>query len=261
MFGILGPNGAGKTTLLNIFSYRNFFAFMELLFWPVIGLLSVGFMSNFLGLDKNFTAFILTGAITAGVLQVTQLDVSYSLLYDIWSKSIKHTFLAPVSHYDYIFGSWIIGIVRGSIVFFIMVVFSNYAFGFILPSITITFIFLLGLYVDALVVGMLVCLLVLMYGQRVEVTAWSLATMLMLLCGIYYPVSYLPKMFVKLAELVPLTYFLEYYRAAYGFTPIFSHSLLKGFGLSFIYVMILFYLINYSFERARRTGMILKLSE
>ncbi len=244
-----------------IFSFRNFFAFMELLFWPVIGLLSVGLMSNFLGLQENYASFILTGAITAGVLQVTQLDVSYSLLYDIWSKSIKHTFLAPVAHYDYILGSWILGIVRGTMVFVIMAVFSVYAFDFVLPPPMITFMFMLGLYVNALVIGMLVCLLVLLYGQRVEVTAWSLATMLMLICGIYYPVNFLPKIFLKLSEFIPLTYFLEYYRSAYGFAPLFSHSLLKGFVLSFVYVIILFYLINYSFERARRTGMILKLSE
>jgi len=90
---------------------------MEILFWPVVGLLSVGIMGSFLELRENTLAFVLTGAITAGVLQVTQLDVSYSLLYDIWSKSIKHTFLAPITQYDYIVGSWLVGVSRGGLVF------------------------------------------------------------------------------------------------------------------------------------------------
>jgi ABC-2 type transport system permease protein len=218
-------------------------------------------MGNFLKLQPNLLEFILTGAIAAGVLQVAQLDVSYSLLYDIWSKSIKHTFLAPVSEYEYIIGSWLIGIARGIVVFVLLVIFSHWAFGFNLPSFERSLIFAVGIFLSALIIGMLVCWLVLLYGQRVEVTAWSLATMLMLVCGIYYPVNYLPKPFMIFAELIPLTYFLEYFRMAYGFKPVFSHVLIKGFGLSFIYSACFFVMLKAAFMKARRTGMILRLSE
>jgi ABC-2 type transport system permease protein len=74
-----------------IFAKRNFFAFAEILFWPFVSLVSIGLMGNFLDLKSNLLNFVLTGAIASGVLQVTQLDVSYGLLYEIWSKSIKHT--------------------------------------------------------------------------------------------------------------------------------------------------------------------------
>ncbi len=258
-------NWPGKTyafTYRNyIFAKRNFFAFMEILFWPVVGLLSVGLMGSFLELKENTLAFVLTGAISAGVLQVSQLDVSYSLLYDIWSKSIKHTFLAPINQYDYIVGSWFVGIGRGSLVFVLLGFFSSKAFGFKLAGAAATLIFLSGVFMFALVIGMLVCFLIMLYGQRVEATAWSLATLLMLACGIYYPVSFLPKPFFALASIIPLTHFLEYYRSFYGFSPVFSHSLLRGFGLTLIYVVLLFRLLKYAFERARRTGMILRISE
>jgi len=244
-----------------IFAKRNFFAFMEILFWPVVGLLSVGIMGNFLELKENTLAFVLTGAITAGVLQVTQLDVSYSLLYDIWSKSIKHTFLAPVNHYDYILGSWIVGMMRGLIVFILLTFFSQKAFGFIMPVFFATLIFLGGIFLSALIIGMLVCLLIMLYGQRVEVTAWSLATLLMLICGIYYPINFLPQPLPLVASLIPLTYFLEYYRAFYGFSPLFSHSLLTGLILTVVYIFILFRFLKMAFARARRTGIILRLSE
>lgn len=244
-----------------IFAKRNFFAFMEILFWPVVSLLSIGLMGAFLKLEGNILAFILTGAITSGVLQVTQLDVSYSLLYDIWSKSIKHTFLAPVTQYDYIIGSWIIGMLRGAVVFAMLAVFSAEVFHFRLPGLVPTLIFAAGIFASALVIGMLVCLLIMLYGQRVEVTAWSLSTLLMLVSGIYYPVSFLPKPFTDVAALLPLTYFLEYYRSFYGFTPVFSHSLLKGFLSTAVYTVILFRLLRLSFDRARRTGMLLRLSE
>jgi ABC-2 type transport system permease protein len=244
-----------------IFAKRNFFAFTEILFWPFVSLVSIGLMGNFLDLKSNLLNFVLTGAIASGVLQVTQLDVSYGLLYEIWSKSIKHTFLAPVSQYHYIVGSWCVGMVRGTIVFVILIIFSGVAFGFSLPSWGVTLIFLSGIFLNALVIGMMVCVLILLYGQRVEITAWSLATLSMLLSGIYYPVSFLPKAVVPLAELIPLTFFLEYFRSAYGFEPVFSYPLLKGYGLTAFYILLLLWLLRRAFERSRKTGMILRLSE
>jgi ABC-2 type transport system permease protein len=234
---------------------------MEILFWPMVGLLSLGIMGDFLDLKENMLAFILTGVVTAGVLQVTQLDVSYSLLYDIWSKSIKQTFLSPVTQYDYIVGSWIIGIGRGTIVFILLTFFSKEVFGLILPDITRRVVFAAGIFLSALVIGMLVCLLIMLFGQRVEISAWSLSHLLMLICGVYYPVSYLPQPFMSIASALPLTYFLEYYRSFYGFTPVFPHSLIKGFLLGGIYVFGLLWCLRYAFRRARKTGMILKLSE
>lgn len=234
---------------------------MEILFWPVVSLLSIGIMGSFLGLEENLLAFILTGAIASGVLQVTQLDVSYSLLYDIWSKSIKHTFLAPVNQYDYIIGSWIIGILRGGVVFVMLALFSAKAFNLALAGTIPTIIFLAGIFISALVIGMLVCLLIMFFGQRVEVTAWSLSTLLMLASGIYYPVNFLPGPFKAIAAAIPLTHFLEYYRSFYGFTPLFSHSLFWGFGLTAVYASIFFVLLDFAFDHARKTGMILRLSE
>ena len=226
-----------------------------------MSLLSVGIMSSFLGLETNLVAFVLTGAITAGVLQVTQLDVSYGLLYDIWGKSIKHSFLAPVENSDYLIGSWIIGIIRGTVVFGLLSYFSSRIFGFSLPGIYETFIFLCGLFLSALNVGMFVWLLIFMFGQKVDITAWTMAHMLMLLSGIYYPVSYLPGFLKPLASLIPLTYFLEYYRSFYGFETVYSNLIIKGFSLTVVYTIVLYYLLSIALKKAKRSGILLKLSE
>lgn len=244
-----------------IFAKRNFFAFTEIVFWPFVSLVAIGLMGNFLDLKGNLVNFVLTGAITGGVLQVTQLDVSYSLLYDIWSKSLKHTFLAPVTPYHFVLGSWLIGMIRGSVVFVLLAAVSYAAFGFTLPGIGMTLIFVSGIYLNALVIGMMVCFLVMLFGQRVEITAWSLATLAMLISGIYYPVSYLPTWVMHIASVIPLTFFLEHFRAGYGFTPVFSYPLAKGYALLACYLLLFFWALRYAFERSRRSGMILRLSE
>ncbi len=244
-----------------LFAIKSFFTFAEILFWPVIQIISIGIMGTFLELRPELLFFLLTGAIVGGVLQVTQLDVAYGFLYDVWSKSLKQTFMAPVKTYDYIAGSWAFGILRGSLSFGLLLVIARLAFNFQLPAWPIVALTLAGVFCSALLLGMLVQLFILLFGQRIDIIAWIAAVLMMLVCGIYYPVTYLPKILINVAAWLPLTYFLEYFRAGYGFPLTFAHPLLKGFSLSLLFMVIIFFLVQLAYERARKTGMILKLSE
>jgi len=186
-----------------------------------------------------------------------------ALLYDVWSKAIKHGFAAPVGIRHLLFGSLIVGILRGGSVFVILVVasYALFGFNFTLPGALPIALFVLGLFLSAAMVGIFVCILVLMFGNRAEVAAWSLVSLMLLLCGVYYPVSVLPAWVRVLAEIIPLTYFLEYFRLFYGFPPIFSHVLLKGYVMVIAYLVIEVYAMKAALRRAKRTGLLLKLSE
>ena len=234
---------------------------MEIIFWPFVSIISIGLMGNFLQFQGNIMNFILTGAITSGVLQITQLDVAYSMLYDVWSKSVKHSFLAPINHFHYILGGWFVGILRGILVFLLMLMFSRHYFGFSLPTFTVTVIFLAGVFLNGMVLGVLVCILVFFFGQKVDIAAWSFVALIMLFCGIYYPVSSLPPAAKIIAELIPLTYFLDYFRIEYGFTPVFPHALWLGFGEIIIYLVFSFYGLEWAYQKSCKSGMILRLSE
>src|SRR5512141_1403509 len=138
-----------------IISKRNIFTVFELFFWPMISLLSIGLLTRFLKVDDSMVSFLLVGSIALTILQVAQIDVAYVLLFDMWSKSIKNTFIAPVHSYHLIFGALLFGIARGSIVFGILIVVSRYLFGFdfqrggLLPVL----IFLAGVFATAAVIG------------------------------------------------------------------------------------------------------------
>lgn len=244
-----------------IFSIRNFYAFAELLFWPSFGVISVGLMGSFLALNPNMRAFLLTGAIVSGALSVVQMDVAYSLLFDVWSKSLKQTFVTPISNYNYILGTWFFGIFRGLIVMLILGGFSALAFKFYLPAPGIVVLSMMGIFLSALVIGMGVIFIILFFGQRIMDIVWMMTNLIMLLCGIYYPVSMLPKFLQVVSGLIPVTYFIEYYRTGYGFKPVFENGLLIGYGLCAAYILILFYLLGIAERRARKNGMILRLSE
>ena len=76
-----------------IISRRNIFTVFELFFWPMISLLSIGLLTRFLAVEGSMVSFLLVGAIALTILQVAQIDVAYVLLFDMWSKSIKNTFI------------------------------------------------------------------------------------------------------------------------------------------------------------------------
>ncbi len=244
-----------------IFAKRNIFFLAEMLFWPVMGILSVGLMGSFLKLEENTLAFVLTGAIAAGVLQVTQLDVGYSLLYDVWSKSVKHTFLSPIHMSSAILGAWLTGMVRGSIIFIALTLMARIFFGFHLPTLAPSVLFLFGIFWMSLISGMGVWILVLLYGQRAEVAVWAASYLIMVLCGLYYPVGIFPEPFLTLAKLIPLTYFLDGIRGFYGFTPMFAHAFKTGAAFCVIYTVGGMFLVQAALNHSRKNGQLLRLSE
>src|SRR5436853_566590 len=99
---------------------RNVFFFFELLFWPIVGVLSIGLMTRFLHLTPEQASFVLIGTIALSVVNVCQLEVAYAVLLDVWSKSLKHQFLAPIGIRHLTLGSWLVGMARGGALFLLL---------------------------------------------------------------------------------------------------------------------------------------------
>jgi ABC-2 type transport system permease protein len=251
---------AARTALVN---RRNIFAIVEMLFWPAIGLFSVGLLTRFLQLGPETVTFILIGALAMNTIQIAQLDLSYALLYSVWAKSLKHEFIAPVRLAHILLGAGLAGLVRGLMVFLIMGLLSVQLFQMDLrsPGIGGLAIILVGMFLNAAIIGAVVLSLVLRFGQRAEVAAWAFSYLMLLLCGLYYPIQVLPPAVQVLAQLIPLTYFLEYFRHFYGFPLSTPHPLLYGFSQSVVYILISCTLLHYTLKSAYRSGTLLRLSE
>ena len=251
------------TVRSSLVNRRNVFAVFEMLFWPAIGIFSVGLLTRFLNLSEETVTFILIGAIAMNTIQIGQLDLSYALLYSVWSKSLKHEFIAPIRLGHILLGAGFMGLIRGFLVFLIMGALSVGFFGMELsrPGPWPLAFFLAGMFISSAIIGALVLALVLRFGQRAEVAAWAFSYLMLLLCGLYYPVSVLPAEFQTLARFVPLTYFLEYFRHFYGFPLHYDRPLLYGFSLSVIYILASYALVLYTLRSAYRRGVLLRLSE
>ncbi len=239
------------------------FHIFEILFWPAIGLVSVGLLTRFLELQAEMVAFVLIGVIALSVVQVGQLDMSYVILYSVWNKSLKHEMAAPIHVFHLVAGTWAMGVIHSLLVFALLSIFSAYAFDFpfLKPGLIPLGLFYLGLALNAAVVGIVVCALAFRFGGRSHVGATSIVSVLVLLSGIYYPVEVLPATLQGLSRWIPLTYFLEYFRSFYGFSPGSPFPLAVGYALVGLYLTLASVALGYALKHSRKTGILLKMSE
>lgn len=242
---------------------RNVFFFFELLFWPIVGVVSIGFMTRFLALGPEATSFVLVGTIALSVVQVCQLEVAYAVLFDVWSKSIKHQFLAPIGIRHLTVGSWLVGMLRGLAIFVLLAILARWSFGFdvLAAGLGALATFLFGCFLTAWIVGVTVCALITLFGNRAEAFAWASANLVLVLAGIYYPVTVLPGPVAAAAAWIPLTHFLEAFRARYGFVTEFRAPVAIGLGLGVLYAALAHIAFFLAVRRARRSGLLLKMSE
>ena len=121
--------------------------------------------------------------------------------------------------------------------------------------------FLLGCFLTAWIVGVAVCALVMLFGTRAEATAWASVNLVLVLAGIYYPVSVLPDAVAPLSAAIPLTHFLDAYRTAFGFPAAAPWPAATGLALSVLYLGLSHWAFVAAVRRTRRSGLLLRMSE
>ena len=119
-------------------------------------------------------------------MSVCQLDVAYAVLYDVWSKSVKHQFLAPIGVRHLTTGAWLIGILRAIVVFALLSAVAWWSFGFdaLHAGVAPLAIFLLGCCLTAWSVSVGVCTLIMLFGAKAETAAWASVNFVLTLAGI-----------------------------------------------------------------------------
>ena len=217
-----------------IMASRNVFFFFELLFWPIVGVLSIGLMARFLELTPAQDVVRAHRARSRSRwCSVCQLDVAYAVLL----RRLVEVDEAPVPGADrrapphHWAPGWS-GSCAGSLVFVLLA-----ALGVVgvrlrrrcarasapLPT------FLLGCFLTAWIVGVV--------GVRAHHAASATARRpsrgrASTSCSCW-PASTIPSRCCRspaaaVAAAIPLTYFLDAYRAHFGFAAEFAHPIVTG---------------------------------
>lgn len=190
--------------------------------YPLTGLLTLGIFIYFIVLSggpASSMMFVFVGIVVWNFYELTQRALTYSITFDIWNSSLKHSFSAKSTIRHFILGNSIFGLITSIITFFIVGAVGVLAFDFNIFAGGIFLLNLAPVFIFAIAMGLIIDALMVSKGQKYMDFIWTLPGIIMIFSGIYYPVSVLPSPIAEITLLIPPTHSINSMRAGFGYSP------------------------------------------
>jgi ABC-2 type transport system permease protein len=164
----------------------------------------------------RLTTQLLIGAVIWAYLGIIFEILTETVAWERWEGTIEYTFMAPLSRPVHLLGmgafAVLYGVVRASLLFVVVAAMfglslSGAAFGTALVLLAIASVSFIG-------VGMMTAVLPLISPEKGAQLGFVAQGIMLVVSGVYYPVSVLPEWMQWLAKFSPATYALEGIRAA-----------------------------------------------
>jgi ABC-2 type transport system permease protein len=187
-------------------------------FYSLVSVLSIGYLASGLGLSalsgREFhrtQLYLLVGSLLWSYLSSVFSDVSFAISWERWEGTIEYTFMAPVRRVTHLLGiclfAIIYGLVRSALVLLIAIPLFNLdlsqsdllAAAAVLAAATLP---LVG-------IGILAAVLPLLSPEKGDQMAMAVQGFLLLVSGVYYPLTVLPWPLQMAGYVSPLTYTLS----------------------------------------------------
>ncbi len=168
-------------------------------------------------IDVNrLTTVLLIGAVIWAYLGIIFLILTETVAWERWEGTIEYTFMAPLSRPTHLLGmglfAVVYGVIRALFLFGVVAAFfglhmPNANFGTALVLLVIASISFLG-------IGMMTAVLPLISPEKGTQLGYITQGVMLVVSGVYYPVSVLPQWMQWLSTISPATYALRGIRAA-----------------------------------------------
>jgi ABC-2 type transport system permease protein len=190
--------------------------------WTVANTLTIVFIAKGIEagggkIDVNeVTTILLVGAVVWAYLGIIFEILTETVAWERWEGTIEYTFMAPLSRPIHLFGMGLFaiayGIVRAVLLFAVVAMFfslelSNANFAAALIVLVVASISFIG-------IGMMTAVLPLISPEKGTQLGFVAQGILLVVSGVYYPVSVLPGWMQALAKISPATYALDGIRDA-----------------------------------------------
>jgi len=206
--------------------YRRYWAWEAVwLLYNLVSVLSIGYLASglsTLGLEPGHSnlqqaqLYLLVGALLWTYLSMVFFEIAFAITWERWEGTIEYTFMAPIRRLTHLLGmcaaSLIYGIARAALiglalVFLFKLDLSHANYWAALAIFAAATLPLLGL-------GIFTSILPLLSPEKGEQMAFAVQGVLLLISGVYYPITVLPGPLHLAGILSPLTYTLDGVREA-----------------------------------------------
>ncbi len=200
----------------NLYLTKRYFLWdLAFLLWTIANTLTIVFISR--GVDlapaarNDLATKLLVGGVIWAFLGIIFEIVTETVAWERWEGTIEYTFMAPVSRPVHLIGMGVYavlyGLVRAAAVFIAVVLFiglhlphANY--GAAVALLAIASISFIG-------VGMMTAVLPLISPEKGTQLGFVAQGLMLVVSGVYYPVSVLPSWMQWIAKISPATYALR----------------------------------------------------
>jgi len=156
------------------------------------------------------------GTVVWAYLRAVFANVGEMVAWERWEGTIEYTMMAPISRLAHMLGvslfSIIYGLARSALLLGVLSLFFNVDLSH--ANLGGAALILLVGSVSFLGFGIMAAVLPLLFPERGEEMTFVISSILLLVSGVYYPISVLPDWMEPLATISPATYVLEGMRAA-----------------------------------------------
>ncbi|HSS93943.1 MAG TPA: ABC transporter permease, partial [Candidatus Dormibacteraeota bacterium] len=189
------------------------------LFYSLVSVLSIGFLASGLGtlgvaggsFDLHRAQlYLLVGALLWGYLSLVFMETAFAISWERWEGTIEYTFMAPVRRITHLFGICLFAIGYGLARTLVVLVIAAATFGldFSHANMPAALAVLAASTVPLIGLSIFTAVLPLLSPQKGEQMSIAVQGFLLLVSGVYYPLSVLPIPMQIAGAASPLTYAL-----------------------------------------------------
>jgi ABC-2 type transport system permease protein len=191
---------------------------LELIYWPVMQVITWGFLQTYIAQNANFFAraggTLIGAVILWDILFRGQLGFSISFLEEMWARNLGNLMMSPLKPIEFLLALMAMSVIRLAIGVIPMTGLALFLFHFNFFGLGLPLVaFFCNLIFTSWAVGIFVSGLVLRHGLGAESIVWTLMFALMPLACVYYPVRVLPVWLQYVSWSLPPTYVFEGMRA------------------------------------------------
>lgn len=188
------------------------------LFYTVVNALTIGFIGvdPVTGKSGDRVLYLIAGALLWGFLSILFHEVSESVAWERWEGTIEYTFMAPIKRLTYLGGVCIWATVYGAIrtVIILLAVAAFFDLDLSHANLGGALLVLLVSSLSFIGLGLMAAVLPLMSPERGAQATHIMEGVILLVSGVYYEISVMPRWIQPLSVLSPATYTLRAARAA-----------------------------------------------
>jgi ABC-2 type transport system permease protein len=234
----------------------------EVFFWPVMDLLVWGFVTSYMKrmVVPQAVLFLLGSMIFWDILYRAQQAITLSLTEDIWVKNILNVFIAPLSIFELMLATCLMGVIKAGITAVVLGTLASLLYAFNVLRVGVALVpFLLVLLLFGWALGMCTMALILRFGQAAEALVWGVPFLIQPFSAVFYPVDVLPPPLQVAARLLPSTYVFEGMRVALATGRTDIAMMAAAFALNAVYLCAGAAFFGWMFRRVREKGYLSRL--